>query len=161
MLGISSYILSIAGIIVISVIVELVMIEGQMSKYIKSIFAFFVVGVIISPLPSLLTADGLDSVFDFDEYELQSDYINSLNDSKAKVFANELELLLKNEGYENISIQIYYETNEIKLVRIDVSELVVREDAKYKTIKDIQMFIAQTVGDKLKIRKEVIEYENW
>ena len=37
--NISSYILTIAGIVLISVVVELVMPDGQMNKYIKSVLS--------------------------------------------------------------------------------------------------------------------------
>ena len=52
--GISSWIMAIVGVSVLGVLVDLVMPNGQTKKYIKGIFAFIVVLVIISPLPNLL-----------------------------------------------------------------------------------------------------------
>ena len=47
---ISSWIMSIAGIICLSVIVELVLPDGQLNRYIKGIFSFIILLVIISPI---------------------------------------------------------------------------------------------------------------
>ena len=58
----SAWVMSIAGIICISVLVELVIPNGQMNKYIKGIFSFIVLLVIISPIPMLLGKE-----FDFDK----------------------------------------------------------------------------------------------
>ena len=89
MFGFSNYILSIAGIILISIVVELVISEGALSKHIKSIFSFFTLAVIIAPLPTLLAKDNLSSVFEFSEYELQEGYIYTLNNSRLETMAKD------------------------------------------------------------------------
>ena len=66
MSSVSAWILSIAGIICISVLLELIMPEGQMNKYIKNIFSFVIVLVIILPLPKLINSD-FDSSSMYDE----------------------------------------------------------------------------------------------
>lgn len=59
MSDISIWILSIAGVIVLSVVVDLVMPNGSTSKFIKNIFAFVIVIVIISPIVSFLSNKNL------------------------------------------------------------------------------------------------------
>ena len=49
------WLLSIAGVVILGVIVELVMSDGPMSKFIRGIYAFFILLVIVSPLPNLLS----------------------------------------------------------------------------------------------------------
>ena len=156
---VSSYILSIAGVILISVIVELVMSEGQMNKYIKSIFAFFTVAVIISPLPSILSTQNVSSIFDIEDFELQEGYLNSLNQSKAEVLSNELELLLKNDGYENVIITINFAGEEIEKVNVNLINLVISEKAKHKDINEIRTYISDTIIDKLNVEGGKIVYE--
>ena len=51
--SLSGWVLSIAGVISLSVIVELILPEGQLNKYIRGIFSFIIILVIIAPLPSL------------------------------------------------------------------------------------------------------------
>mgnify|MGYP005805768403 FL=1 len=50
----SAWILSIAGVVLLSVLVELILPSGSMSKYIKGIFVFIIMFVILSPVPTLL-----------------------------------------------------------------------------------------------------------
>ncbi len=82
----SGWILSIAGVICISVIVELVMPDGQMNSYIKKILSFIIVLVIILPLPKLLKTEiDLNNIFDYSEnIEVDKDYLYQLNLNKIK-----------------------------------------------------------------------------
>ena len=50
----SNWILSIAGIICLSVVLELILPEGQLNRYIRGVFSFIVVLVILLPIPKLL-----------------------------------------------------------------------------------------------------------
>ena len=160
MSGISGYILTITGVILISVIVELVMSEGQMSKYIRSIFSFFIVGVIIAPLPSLISTDGIASVFDFEDFQIQESYISALDASKAKTLAYELQNELVTEGYTNIEIEIVMSNGEIKSVAINLKDMNVHDVAEHKDITKIKGHITSKVMDKLGIKKEKVVYED-
>ena len=53
----SEWLLSIAGIILLSVLCEFILPEGQINRYIRGIFAFITIFVIISPLPKLLNKE--------------------------------------------------------------------------------------------------------
>ena len=50
----SAWLLSIVGVAVIGVVVELVLTDSPMAKFIRSIYSFFILFVIIAPLPALL-----------------------------------------------------------------------------------------------------------
>ena len=50
----SGYILSIVGIILVGVIVDLMLVDGQVKKYIQSIYVLFVIFTIVAPLPSFI-----------------------------------------------------------------------------------------------------------
>ena len=77
----SSWIISIAGIICISVIIELILPEGNMNKYIKGILSFIIVLVIIMPLPKLLKTEvNFDKIFDYNKnISVDEDYLYQLN----------------------------------------------------------------------------------
>ena len=51
------YILAMLGIVVISVLVEIILPSGQTSKYIKSILAVFIVYIIVNPIITFLKSD--------------------------------------------------------------------------------------------------------
>ena len=162
--SVSSYVLTIAGVILLSVVVELVMSEGTISKYIKSIFSFFIIGVIIAPLPSLISSDSVSSVFEYSEYELQEGYICTLNESRLKTIAAEEEKLLNEEGYSNIDIIFNVEDlAEADLVissaTINLSKLIILEAAEHKDKSEVKAYLLQRYLDKFNLEEEKIIYE--
>ena len=76
MSAISSWLLSIAGVVILSVLSELVLPEGQMNKYTKVIFSFAILLVIIMPLPKLFGKNFDITKFFGQQNELQEDYLN-------------------------------------------------------------------------------------
>ena len=92
MSSISTWVLSIAGIICISVLLELVMPEGQMNKYIKNIFSFVIILVIVLPLPKLMNKNiDLSSMFQYQEIQLQEDFLEEINGSKLSSLQKTIE----------------------------------------------------------------------
>ena len=88
MSGVSSWLLSIAGVILLSVLAELILPEGQMNKYTKVIFSFVVLLVIILPLPKLFGKDfNLEKFFNYGENILQEDYLYQINLDKLKTYS--------------------------------------------------------------------------
>ena len=72
----SNWILSIAGIICLSVVVELILPDGQMNRYIKGIFSFIVVLVILLPIPKLLNKNfNISDILDGSGIEADQDYL--------------------------------------------------------------------------------------
>ena len=90
---ISSWIMSIAGIICISVIIELVLPDGQMNKYIKGIFSFIVILVIIMPIPKLIGSNlDFSNIFDYDSnINVDEDYLYQLNLDKLNLVKEDIE----------------------------------------------------------------------
>jgi len=161
MSGISSYILSIAGIVLISIIIDFAMPNKSMSKYIKSIMGFFIIAVIISPIPSLISQKNITSFFDVGGYEIQEDYIYSLNKSKVDIAVSETKTLLNAEGYKQIEIDVSFsQMATVKNVCVDLSRLVILDKAEHKNINDIKERISKLLIEKLGIEKEMIVYEN-
>lgn len=165
MSNVSAYILSIAGIVLLSVIVELILCEGQMKKYIKSIFSFFIIGVIISPLPNLISSKSISSIFQIEDYDLQSSFLSSINSQKAEAMANDVTAQLGEIGYENVKIVIYpvngYDTDfQIKQVEISDKDMITNGKAKNSDMAKIREEIIEYVSDRLDIKKENIVYED-
>ncbi len=162
--GFSGYILSIAGIIFISVIVELVISDGALSKHIKNIFSFFTLAIIIAPLPNLVSKENISSVFEFSDYEIQEGYIYTLNKSRLETMAKEEELFLQTEGYKNIKV-VFHSSNmseaEMKVdgININLVNMVFMEGAKYKDVEGLKSYVTNRVIEKYGVEKERIVYE--
>ncbi len=60
-----AWIMSIVGVICLGVLIEIVLPDGKITKYIKGAFSLVVILVIVSPLPSLIGKDFKVEIEDF------------------------------------------------------------------------------------------------
>ena len=143
MSALSAWIMSITGVICISVIVELILPNGQMNKYIKGIFSFIILLVIISPLPKLLKKDfDFDNMFGNGEIEVQQNYLYQLNLDKVSAMQKAINENFELQGYLNVEARldsdIFADKFEIKAVYVDLSRLVISGQAKHTDIMEIK-----------------------
>ena len=162
---ISSWILSIAGIVCISVIVELILPNGQMNKYIKGSLSFVIILVILVPVPKLLHSDfDPNNLFDFeDNIEVDDDYLYQLNLDKINLTKDKIESEILSHGYKNVSIYINADIfqNQMKFmsVYVDLTHLVISENAEHNDITKIKKDITQIVTKYLDISQEAVLYD--
>lgn len=127
-MNISSWILSITGIIIVTLLTEIVLPNGKTGKIIKSVLAIFSIFVIVSPL----------KVIDFNNFDFFSIVTTNLEINKDFIENREIEKMLEHEknieenlnssGYKGIKIKIEGEyKNEnfnINNVFVDLKNLV-------------------------------------
>lgn len=162
--SISAWVLSIACIICLSVLVELVLPSGQMNKYIKGIFSFFVLFVIISPIPKLLNLNiNGDSFLDYGFVQVDEDYIAQLNMDKLTSLTKSAEDAITELGYENsvvsLEADIFSTSFKVKSATIDLSGLVITSSAKHKDIVSIREEITVLISTLLNLEKEEVYFE--
>lgn len=141
MSSISSWIMSIVGISVLSVLIDLIMPNGQTKKYIKGVFAFIIVFIIISPLPSLINKNiNIDDIFQ-EEVELQEEYIYQTNRNKLSTIENSIISELKKNGVEgvevNINANIFTSDMKINAIFVDLSQVVINENKEHININEL------------------------
>lgn len=144
---ISSWIISIVGIVILGVLVDLILPEGQMQKYIKSIFSIIVVLTMVSPLLQI----DIDKI-DFDRFiynetsvELNDNYLKNYNEDYKIALENLLIENLKEKGFSGVIVAISYNlsnTNfEIEKVELNIKNLVINTNQvhidKYKEMRAI------------------------
>lgn len=161
---ISTWILSIAGVVCLSVIVELMLPDGQMNRYIKGIFSFIIIFVIIMPLPSLLGKEfDFSNIFDYEEISVDDDYIYQLNLDKINIAREEIENEIESHGYENIKIyinaDIFNNSLTFKSITVDISDLVISKNAEHNNITKIKEDITDIILNHVQIEKEDILYD--
>ena len=138
---ISSWVLSIAGISVIGVLVELILPSGQTKKYVKGVFAFVVVMVIITPLPKLFGSNfQVDDILEENAIIIQEDFVYQINRERLEKIEEMIESDLQMEGFENVKVKInaniFTVNMSIDAVFVDLSNLVITENAKHKNTND-------------------------
>ena len=160
MSGFSVWVLSIAGICVLSVLVELILPDGQTRKYIKAIFSFFVIIVIVSPLPKLVkNGVDIDSIIAGDNIGIQEDFIYQLNRNKLDSISLNIENELKEQGIDGVKIllsaNIFSSKLEIEAVFVDLFELVIPDDKQHINTHEI---IIKTIKKHIDIEEENIVF---
>ena len=139
----SSWVISIVGVVLLSLIADIMLPEGQINKYIKSVFAIITVFVIVSPLPTFFSnfSQHTDDFFVSDEkFAINEDFLGELRFEKQR----EKEILLKNvfeqNGFKNVGISIICDNQsvvfEIKTICLDIKNVVIQNEDKNINIKD-------------------------
>ena len=141
---VSAWILSIAGVVVVGVIIDLILPDGQMTKYIKGVVAIITVLVIVTPLTAISSND---VSFNIDNnIVIDNELIYTINENKIQELNDIIEERLESSGYDNVDIiisaDLYSYELQIEKVFVDLSQVVINEDLanidKYTTdIKNI------------------------
>ena len=151
----TAWILSIAGVTILSVVVDLILPSGQTAKYIKNIFAFVMILVIISPLPALIKGNfNVNDIFESEEIVLQEDYIYQVNRDKLTALEEEITSSLEEKGIKNVVITINADIFQIEMkileVNVDLSDLVIDENSGHIDIeKAITEVVNRLVGEEV------------
>ena len=105
--SVSVWLLSIVGVILITVMVEIIIPEGQMNKYIKGVMSIITVFVVMLPLPHL-SIDKLDfsRFFGGDTKVVDDRFIENLNLQKIAEYENIIERTLASSGYGGTSVEV-------------------------------------------------------
>ncbi len=120
------WVLKVVGVIVLSVLVDIVLPEGQMNKYIKGIFAVLLIYMLISPVVALVKKDiSLDSILDFGAfgYEENTAYIQSINTDRLQIAKEQIAASLESCGINEVNIVIFSAANNINLIDCVIVEL--------------------------------------
>lgn len=157
----SYYLLTLLGVILLGVLVDVILPSGSTAKYISGIFSIFVVFVIINPLLSFIkNGYNLRDYFSSEQIELDGQLLFSFNKSKIQAVEQDIEQELASNGYEGVDIQIQFEITldedvEITQVLADISNLVINANSvninKY-------VYIRQVVMSKVAVSEEVIVF---
>ena len=147
-----------------SVIIELILPNGAMNKYIKSIFGFIIMLVILTPIPKLLNQNiDISSFFQSDIIKVDKDYLKQINFDKLCSIQNDIEQDISTYGYKNVKVyissDIFDNSFTIKSVTIDLTKLVITENAEHTNIVKIKQHITSIIKQHLDIGEDEIYYE--
>ena len=138
------YILSILGIVLAGVFIDIIVPSGKINKYIRSIYSIFVVAVLLNPLINFLS-NHRDFTVKYKEYELSEKLLNYIYEMRVKTQEENLKNLFSNEGFDNIDIKLSFssENDELKYnsCKVNLKNVVIDKDMqhinKYEFIKKI------------------------
>lgn len=143
----TGYILSVVGIVFLGVLVDVIMPEGVMNKYIKGMFSVVALFVIVSPVANIINSNiNIKDVFyNSSVTVVDKDFIIATNNQIKKQIESTLQTNLLNNGFENIIVELECDLSAeqftIKKVKLDISKMVINPNMphinKYTDIKKI------------------------
>ena len=142
MSSISAWALSIVGICLLSVVIDLMLPSGKTNASIKKVVSYAIILVVLLPIPNILNGNiKAESLFDNSIIELQDNYIYNLNQSKLDSIKNKIENELNSMGLLGVSVSIsaniFEDDMEIYAIFVDLYNFVITEDASNINIKKI------------------------
>ena len=163
MSGISAWLLSITGVILLSVLCEFVLPEGQINRYTRVIFSFVTIFVIISPLPSLLNKE-IDFSFPNYDYTLQEDYLYEINLNKLDAIQSDLKKEIEEAGIYNVKISIsanaYSENLEIYSIYVELCDISFSSDFENKNKSEARRKIEEIISYMPALKDVPITYDD-
>lgn len=111
----STWLLSIVGVVSLGVLIEIIMPEGEHSKYIKGIFSLVVVFVIISPFPKLIKGESTSDFFSSESVQISQDEdsYEAIKNNYRKKVENGFDSILEEYGFEDLQFTIEYDERYI------------------------------------------------
>lgn len=152
------YVLSIIVSVLLVSVASIILPEGKMAKFTKSIFSLIIIIIIITPALKLLK----DPV-EFNKFDVESDstfsedvdFLEYVYYKKIENLSTATENTLKNKNYD-ADVEIIYEISDyqiiIKKVNVILQSTVISDDDKHIIISVIK----ETVANRLDIDKEII-----
>lgn len=137
-----SWLLALLGVVLLSVLVDILLPSGQTNKFIKGIFAILIIFVIITPLVRLKNKEfNLSNILEGGEIQIDTAFVDKTNERKAEQQKNQIIEVLKNNQIIVEDLVITYESGNINSIT-DVKVKTQNID-KTSTIKKIICGILQ------------------
>lgn len=156
----SGYLLTLLGIVLLGVLIEVILPSGTTSKYISGIFSIFVMFVILSPILTWIRSDyKLSDYFTKTDVQLNEKLLYNINNSKLSEIEQIVIEELNTNRYTNVKIDIQFEMEadnvKITQVLVDLQNLVINQNSvninKY-------VYIRQVVMSHIAVTEEVIVF---
>ena len=161
MSAISTWVLSIVGIIILSILVDLILPSGKTSSFIKNIFGYLIIVVILSPVFTFFTSKefSVNDLFDKENVQIQDGFVASVNRQFLDNAEKAIEKACEEEGFKFVEVGIEADIFENQLIinqiSINLKFVVIDDKAKNKNIKTSILDIVQ---NNIKIEKEIVVF---
>ena len=154
----NSWIMSVVGTICLTVIIDIIMEEGETKKFVKGITSLIVFAVIISPLPKLingefnLTNQSVEETNQSVSVE-NHNFLLTVKQKQMEAISEQCEISLSEagiEGVEIIPVLSFSDKVNLNEVTVDISNAVISSDALNININEL---IVNEVSNRFGIKK--------
>ncbi|MBR5012609.1 MAG: stage III sporulation protein AF [Clostridia bacterium] len=158
---VSIWVLSVVGIIILSMLVDLILPSGSMSKFIKSIFGYLIIVVILSPVFSFFTQKNfsINDIFSSSSVQIQDSFVVNVN----RQFLDSIEQSIEKTCYDRgikfvevgIEADIFENEIEVKQISVNLKNIVITDQNKHTNIRTS---IIAVIKENIKIQEEIIKF---
>ncbi|MBQ2713419.1 MAG: stage III sporulation protein AF [Clostridia bacterium] len=158
---ISIWVLSIVGIIVLSMLVDLLLPSGSMSKFIKSIFGYLIIVVILSPVFSFFTQKNfsINDIFYSSNVQIQDGFVANVNRQFLDSVEKSIEKSCHEKGIKFVEVgieaDIFENEIEIKQISVNLKNIVITDEVKHTNIRTS---IVNIIKENIKVKEEIIKF---
>ena len=157
----TGYILSILGIVCAGIFMDAIIPSGSISKYIKGIYAIFVVAVIINPVYKFINKTK-DFNFTYSEHETNQSLLEYIYSKQVKSLEDDIENLLRDNGFDKVDIILNFSIKDDELIysscEINLKNLVISTDKQHINKYE---FIREVVKENTSLSNEEIIFNEW
>lgn len=125
MSSITQYVVSIIGVVFFGVLIDVILPDGEMNKFIKGMFAMIAMFVIVSPISKILKADiSVDDLKNTaNQIQIDNDYIEATTKQYLKSLENMLKVRLVDAGYDGVDVAIdgYLSNNVLTIEKVNIN----------------------------------------
>ncbi len=136
---IKGYIITLIGIAILSILIEVILPNGKMQKFVKAMFNLIILSAVTLPLIMILSSKiNINKFFD-SKITVDNDFLDASNKKLYSNIEKAIETDLSNIGYNNVYIKIKYNTintkTTIEQVVIDISKIKININVPHNDIK--------------------------
>jgi len=162
MSAVTAWLTGILAVVILGTVVDLLLSESKMGKYVRSVFAAVTVLVIVLPIPGFIQ-NGCNFENDFiieNSFTLDESYLSYANRVKLDHLAKGVEEQLRQDGIKNAYVaiegQITVSDIKIQLVRVNLKNAVIDENKAHINKYEL---VSGKVAEYLSIEKGQIVIE--
>lgn len=143
-----SYIMAILGIVILGVMIEIIMPNGRINKFIKNVYAIFAVAVFISPITNFFS-NKTGYHISYSNFEINDSFVEYFLEEQVKSTEIEIETVCNDYGFSNIDIKLNFSIKnyeiQYNLCNVNLKNLVISSSGQHINKYE---FIRQAVGEK-------------
>ena len=161
MSSISIWILSIIGVVMIGVLVEIILPEGKTNTLLKSVVAVASIFIIISPLKNI-DFKSINFSNMFSSIEIDSSFVEDQRKNMIETLQTQIENDLTDSGYLNVSVQLQVDKEseylEFNNIFVDLRNLVLSsENLNINKYTNIVAIVRQVIN----VDKDSVIFYEW
>ena len=150
------YILSILGIVIVGILIDIIIPSGAINKYIKSVYSVFIVAVIVMPIVKFFNKNK-DFVIHYQDYEISDKLLNYISNKQVQELESRIEFELDSSGFKEIDIILKFEIKDNQLFYnscvVNLENLVIESNSQHIISYD---YIKEVIIKHTNLTEEVI-----